>query len=178
MDNLSAPSVLCFWHGKISFIPFGYRAYVKPLPSYAMISLHKDGDMIAHNMGLYGIKTIRGSTSKGAVAVLKEAFKKINEGGIIMISPDGPRGPYKSISDGTVVIAMKKNIPVFTVDFNASRFWRFKSWDKHYLPKPFSKVEFVLSKPFYLKDLSIDEAKALVRKKFDDLLPKDVDELF
>lgn len=145
---------------------------MRPLPSYAMISLHKDGDMIAYTMGLFGINSIRGSSSNGAVSVLKEAFKRVKMGAIIMISPDGPRGPFKSISDGSVVIAQKKKIPLFVVDFKADRFWEFKSWDKHYLPKPFARVEFFLSEPFYVNDMSLDDAKTLIKQKFDDLIPE------
>lgn len=169
--KLKGPAILLFWHGKLSFIHFSHKYYIGEQSSYVMISKHKDGDIIAYCMKrFFGIKSIRGSTSRGAVAVLKEAFKRIKEEAIIMITPDGPRGPLKSISDGSVVIAQKKKLKVFLIDYKASSFWQLKSWDRHYIPKPFSKIDFFMSEGFSLNNMSVEAAKSVVKNKFDDLL--------
>mgnify|MGYP007045097175 FL=1 len=83
-----------------------------------------------------------------------------------MITPDGPRGPYRSISDGSVSIAQKKDVPILLLNYEASRFWEFKSWDKMILPKPFSTIKYRISAPISVKNLEKNEAKAKIQENF------------
>lgn len=85
-------------------------------------------------------------------------------GGIdILITPDGPRGPRHSISDGTVIIPQKKNTPIQILSYEASSFGDL-ILDKMILPKPFSTINYILSEPFYITGMKMDEAKDLQKK--------------
>ena len=140
---------------------------------FVMISEHKDGELIAKNIELFGIDSVRGSTYKGASAVLRASFKILDEKNCLAITPDGPRGPYHSISDGCVSIAQKKDVDIVLLNYEASRYWQFKSWDKMILPKPFSKIRYRMQEPFSLKNLDKDEAKRIIKEKFDMITKKD-----
>lgn len=162
------PGVVLFWHEYLAFMPFTYKKYWQKR-IFVIISDHKDGEIIARVTKRFGIDALRGSSSKNAVRVFVGALRELKNGNDIIITPDGPRGPRHSISDGSVTIAQKAGVDIAVLSYNATKFWRFKSWDKMILPKPFSRVTYTLSEPFSIKGLSINEAKELINSK----MPKD-----
>ncbi len=168
------PCVVLFWHGRLALMPFAFRHFrLKEKRAFVMISHHKDGDYIAKIIEFYGLNSVRGSTSRGASGALKAAFKVLDENDDIIITPDGPRGPYRSISDGAILLAQKKNVKIRILNYEASRFWQFKSWDKMILPKPFSRVVYSLSEPLDIANLSKDEAKQFLQKEFEKISKSD-----
>lgn len=168
------PYVILFWHGKLALMPFAFRYFkFKNKKAYVMISHHKDGERIAKIIEFYGLKKIRGSTSKGSIKALRFAFKVLDEKDDIVITPDGPRGPYHSISDGSVLLAKKKNVKIRLLNYEASRFWEFKSWDKMILPKPFSRIIYSLSEPLDVSNLDKEEAKKLIFDEFEKIYKMD-----
>ncbi|MBE6430444.1 MULTISPECIES: lysophospholipid acyltransferase family protein [Campylobacter] len=165
----SKPVVALFWHEKLAFMPFIFSSCWQGREANVMISDHKDGQMISDIIKHFGIGSIRGSSSKGALKVFLSAIKSINNGVDVVITPDGPRGPRRSISDGSVTIAQKTGVNVVVLSYKASKFWQFNSWDKMILPKPFSKLTYYISSEFSLEGLNIQEAKNLIVKKFDEV---------
>lgn len=162
----SSACVVLFWHGRLAMMSFAYSHWwAKGRLARVIISDHKDGEIIARVIKFFGIGTIRGSSSKGGAKALINAFKEIKSGNDVIITPDGPRGPAYSIADGAVIIAQKQNVNIQTLNYEASKFWQFKSWDKMILPKPFSTITYTLSEPFSLANLSMDEAKNLISSK-------------
>ncbi|EKY5273424.1 lysophospholipid acyltransferase family protein [Campylobacter jejuni] len=161
-------SVILFWHGKLALMPFAFRHYKqKNKKAYVMISHHKDGEQIAKIIKLFGLDTVRGSTSRGASNALRAAFKVLEQNDDIVITPDGPRGPYHSISDGSIILAQKKGLKIRILNYEANRFWEFKSWDKMILPKPFSRITYSLSEPLDILSLDKEKAKEFLMEQFD-----------
>ena len=68
-----------------------------------------------------------------------------------------------------MTIAQKTGVNIVILSYKASKFWEFNSWDKMILPKPFSKITYYISDSFSLDGLEINEAKALISKKFDEV---------
>lgn len=168
------PYVILFWHGKLALMPFAFRYFkFKNKKAYVMISHHRDGEKIAKIIEFYGLKKVRGSTYKGATNALRAAFKVLDEKDDIVITPDGPRGPYHSISDGSVLLAKKKNVKIRLLNYEASRFWEFKTWDKMILPKPFSRIVYSLSEPLDISNLDKEEAKKLILNEFERIYKMD-----
>ncbi|WP_427846119.1 lysophospholipid acyltransferase family protein [Campylobacter troglodytis] len=164
---LNRPCVLLFFHGKLALMPFIFRRFWKGKKrAFVMISQHEDGELITQNIENFGIDTVRGSTFKEATTALRQAFRVIDSGEDLAITPDGPRGPYQSISDGSVLIAQKKKVPILLLNYEASSFWEFKSWDKMILPKPFCHIKYRISKPLFLENLEKNEAKEKIKENF------------
>lgn len=159
------PSIFVFWHGELLMLTLGYKAYRKSNNIDTMVSRHHDGEIASRLVHMLGGGTIRGSSSKGGIQALKMAFKSLNSGRDIGITPDGPKGPRHSVADGAVVIAQKKNVPLITMNVKSSNAWRMKSWDKFAIPKPFSTLDFYYSDPFYLTDLSLEDAKKMLKER-------------
>jgi len=159
------PYIIAFWHGKLLMQPFIYNKLRKRPKVVTMISEHFDGEVLSKMIKFFHFESIRGSTKKGAIKVLKEAFKKVNEGYDIGITPDGPRGPRYSVADGTVAIAQKKRLLIVPCNFTASSFWRLKSWDRFMIPKPFSTLYLFADEPFSVDGLDMDEAKKRIKEE-------------
>ena len=161
----NTPSIILFWHGEMVMMPYVYRNYRHSKNIDIIASRHHDGDITTRIIQIFGGDTIRGSSSKGGSQALKETFRSLKRGRDIGITPDGPRGPRYSVADGAAFIAQKKGIPIVAMNCRASKLWRLKSWDKLFIPKPFCTLDFYYSDPFYVTDLSIEDAKKLIKEK-------------
>lgn len=175
------PCVVVFWHGRLAMMSFAYRNYWGKDFGYkkqgkVIISDHKDGEIITRVIKHFKIGAIRGSSRKNAARALVSAFREIDSGVDVIITPDGPKGPLHSVADGAVIIAQKKNLEIYTLNYEADKFWQFKSWDEMILPKPFSTINFSLSKPFSVANLELNDAKELIQKKL--WMAKDRDSKF
>jgi lysophospholipid acyltransferase (LPLAT)-like uncharacterized protein len=140
-EPIEGQCIAVTWHGELLVSPQVYRELRKTQKTSAIISQHFNGELIAKVLGLFDILGLRGSSKRGAKSVLINAIKAIKEGRTIMITPDGPRGPRYSMSDGAVALALRSNLPIMIVNYIPSAYWQLGSWDKFLIPKPFSKLE-------------------------------------
>ncbi len=159
------PFVVLFWHGELLMAPFIFRKASPKMPVNVMISDHFDGEIISRIIAPFGLRTIRGSSRKGAAKALIAALRKVEAGESVGITPDGPKGPRHSLSDGAVIVAQKAGIPVVLLNCRPSRYRQAKSWDRFVIPKLFGTIEFFMSEPIDLSGMSHEEAKATVRER-------------
>ena len=152
------------WHGELLMSPQAYRHIHKKHLASAIISSHFDGALIARTLQFLKIRPLRGSTRKGAKQVLLQAFKSLKSGEEVLITPDGPKGPRHSMSDGAVGIALKSKLPIFVMNFTAQNYWQLSSWDRFVIPKPFTKIDFYMQS-LSLEGLGHEEAKAYLASK-------------
>ncbi|NLY04433.1 MAG: lysophospholipid acyltransferase family protein [Campylobacter sp.] len=172
------PCVVVFWHGRLAMMSFAYRhwwskEFGEKKQGKVIISDHKDGEIITRVISSFKIGAIRGSSRKNAARALILAFKEADQGTDIIITPDGPKGPKYSVADGAVVIAQRKNLDIYALNYEASRFWQFRSWDGMILPKPFSKINYSLSEPFSVNDMALKEAKEKIQNTLFEAAKKD-----
>jgi len=132
--------LLSFWHARMLMMPHAFRGW----QGYMLISEHRDGGFIADTMHLIGIRTVRGSSTRGGARVLLQMIRKVKkENCDLGITPDGPKGPCEMVQKGTVQLAIKTGLPILPVCYATNRQWRIRSWDRFYIPKPFSRGVFV-----------------------------------
>jgi len=129
------------WHNRLFPVSELYRRYFKGRRVAAMVSASKDGAYMTEFFRCFGIGAIRGSQNRRGVQALKELIKAARGGWDIAMTPDGSRGPIYVMKPGAMAIALKLHMPLMLVSFNYKNAWRFKSWDRFYLPKPFSELE-------------------------------------
>ena len=163
------PCVVVFWHGRLAMMSFAYRRwwlrdFGSKRRAKVIISDHKDGEIITRVISHFGIGAIRGSSFKGGARALMGAIKEIKNGTDVIITPDGPRGPLHSVADGAVILAQRLNLDIYALNYEASSFWKFRSWDEMVLPKPFSRINYSLSAPLSLTGLSLDAGKEAIRQ--------------
>jgi lysophospholipid acyltransferase (LPLAT)-like uncharacterized protein len=124
-----------------------------------LISEHRDGEVIAQVVEQFGLRTLRGSTSRGAARALRSLARTLEAGTPVAVTPDGPRGPLHSYAPGGIIAAQRAGAPVVSIGVEASRAWRLKSWDRFMIPKPFSTVVIAYSDPKLVTSTSAREAQ-------------------
>jgi lysophospholipid acyltransferase (LPLAT)-like uncharacterized protein len=139
----SGPVILALWHGQI--LPILWAIQYRHMA--VMVSEHSDGEIIARVCAALGLRLVRGSTSRGAARALLGAAKEVDAGLDLAITPDGPRGPARSVAPGALVIAQRTGAPVMPMAAAAGRFWRLNSWDGFMIPKPFTRVTITYGAP-------------------------------
>lgn len=165
-DNIpEEPCLFASWHGDLLMQPFAYRKLRKVPKAVIMISEHFDGELIAKTVWYFGLGTIRGSSRRGAARVLIQAIKKVKEGYDLGITPDGPKGPRFSVTEGVVAIAQKTDSNIILQNCVPSSYWQLGSWDKFIIPKPFCHLEFYCCEPFKVTGMDMEEAKKLIHDK-------------
>jgi lysophospholipid acyltransferase (LPLAT)-like uncharacterized protein len=123
-----------------------------------LISEHSDGEIIARIAASLGYRPIRGSTSRGAARALLGLGRVLTDGGLLAITPDGPRGPAKSYAPGAAVVAHRTRVPVIGAAASAKWPWRLKTWDRFLIPLPFSVVRVAYSDPVRIEAADLREA--------------------
>lgn len=150
--------IIVFWHARLLMMPF---ARVAPV-AHVIISRHSDGEYIARVSQRLGIRSIRGSTTRGGRTAFIAAARRLKAGEVVGVTPDGPKGPVHSVQPGTIRLAMMTGVPVIPLAFGCSRFWEFRSWDRFRIPKPFSRGVFIWGDPIYfpprMSDSEIENA--------------------
>jgi len=149
-------SILCFWHARMLMMPYSHRGW----QGYMLISEHRDGGFIADTMHLLGIKTVRGSSTRGGARAMLEMIRTVKrENCSLGITPDGPKGPREKVQRGTVQLAAKTCLPLQPVCYATKRHRRANSWDRFYLPLPFTRGVFVFGDLVFIdRDEDIDSA--------------------
>ena len=158
------PVVFAFWHGDLLLQSYLYYQFRKIPKGKVLISDHFDGQIIARTIAFFRLGTIHGSTTRGGAKVLIQGLKALSEGYDIGITPDGPKGPRYTVSDGVVIMAQKRQAKVIVCSCVPSFFWQLASWDRFVIPKPFGVLNFYASEPIDLMGLEMSEAKELVHK--------------
>lgn len=110
--------IFAFWHGRQLMMPF---APYDKRRAVVLISLHHDGELISRTISHFGLKSIRGSTTRGGSRAALQMIRMSKENLDLVITPDGPRGPGFKVHRGIVEIARKTGLPIFPVTFSASK---------------------------------------------------------
>lgn len=152
-----APYILSFWHARILMMPYAYRGWNGSM----LISEHRDGAFIADAVELMGIQSSRGSSTRGGARALLEMIRIARNGRSLGITPDGPKGPREVVQPGTVQLSKKSGLPLRAVCYATKRHWRANSWDRFYIPQPFTRGVFVIGEPVFAD--SDDDAENLSR---------------
>jgi lysophospholipid acyltransferase (LPLAT)-like uncharacterized protein len=143
--NESRPWVLCFWHG--TQLPM--LAARRRRGAVAMVSHSRDGQMQRVSLTLQGLRTVRGSSSKGGATGVRSLARVMrDEGKDGLFAVDGPRGPYGKAKSGAISAAKltgARLVPVGAAMTHGHVFSR--AWDKFMLPWPLTRVAIVIGEP-------------------------------
>ncbi|MEW4453961.1 lysophospholipid acyltransferase family protein [Bremerella sp. JC817] len=131
--------IYVFWHEYIT-IPFCLRGNCN---LSMLLSRHRDAEWLAHAASMMGFGTVRGSSSWGSIAALKELIK-VSRRSHLTITPDGPQGPRREMAPGAIYLASKLQMPIIPMGFGMDRPVRLGTWDKFALPRPFSRARMVM----------------------------------
>ena len=162
-------AIACFWHGRIA-LAVVCRRVLKQKPRRVLISNSPDGELIAKIVERLSFPAIRGSSTmdnranRRSIGAFRDAVKFLDAGGVVAITPDGPRGPAERMPEGPVMLARARQTPVFLFGLAASPTLTLRSWDKTRIPLPFTRgcvvFEGPLSAPRGAEPESIEATRA------------------
>jgi len=173
------PFLPCYWHQMHVFGAW-FLFDLKKQKDYKLgflISPSADGDIAARVANRLGGNVVRGSSSHTGARALKDCFEAITRNSISLVfTADGPRGPLHEFKSGPLMLARMTGAPILPLGYRAHKAWRLNSWDRFIVPKPFSKIELFVGRPFWIeKDIDMRdlenkriEVEAILR----DLVPE------
>lgn len=136
--------LIALWHGRI-LLPILEHRDEGIVP---MVSLSRDGEMIARTVEKLGYRTVRGSSSRGGREAMRELAGILAAPGTTgAIMPDGPRGPRHVLKPGVVQIARESGALIVPMSWGAARPIRFRSWDRFQVWRPFSRAVVLYGEP-------------------------------
>ncbi len=109
--------ILCFWHGRLLMMPYSYPG----TNLTALTSNHRDGELVSKTVKGFGVKSVKGSSTRGWFGGIKGLLRAIRDGGDITIAPDGPKGPARVAQMGTIQIARATGTAIIPLSFGASK---------------------------------------------------------
>ncbi len=160
--------IYIFWHEYILF-PFYLRGHNNVC---MLLSQNKDAEFLAHATRYMGFQCVRGSTFKGARTAVRGLLHAGDQYHLTM-TPDGPRGPRRQLSQGPVYLASKLQLPIVALGFGYERPLRVNSWDRFAIPRPFTRARAVFSAPIHvpaqLAPAELEPQRRAVERILDDV---------
>lgn len=138
------PVIGCLWHGRMLLLD---RIKPKDRQIHVLISGHRDGLLISRGVAHRGLGTVTGSSRRGGAGALKAMARLLAAGAIILITPDGPRGPRMRAKMGAIKAAQLTGAPLVALGCATTRCRFLNSWDRFCLPFPFGRGVILYSEP-------------------------------
>ncbi len=160
--------MLALWHNRMAPVISILKKYTPKTNYMAIVSASKDGDILSKMIQAYPTGFTLRVPHLSRYTALRQMIEKIEEKKhVLVITPDGPRGPCYDIKPGIAIAALETGAQVIPFTWSANRYWELKTWDKFRIPKPFSKVHVYFGSPLQFRDQTLEEVKAILKKKMD-----------
>lgn len=109
--------IIVFWHAQQLMMPLAYRGS----EAFVLISQHGDGELIQRIIARFGLRAVRGSSTRGGTEALRELIRLGRSGVDLVITPDGPKGPRHVAKMGVVQLAKATGLPIVPLAFGCSK---------------------------------------------------------
>ncbi|HEV8585052.1 MAG TPA: lysophospholipid acyltransferase family protein [Methylomirabilota bacterium] len=148
------PLIYAVWHGRILIVPW-LNAWLRRREGARAVrvltSRSRDGQLMADFARRFGLEVVRGSSSRGGAAALRELARAVRAGEDVAVVPDGPRGPARRLQGGIVALAATTGAPIVPVGVAARPARRLGSWDRFMVPAPFARCAVVFGEALEVK---------------------------
>ncbi len=153
-SDFQGPAIYVFWH-EYMLVPCCMRQGTNLV---LLASKHKDADWLLGLAKAFGYDAVRGSTTSGGARAVLKIVKEL-QGKSLVITPDGPLGPRRIVSNGCVYLSSLLGIPIVPLACGYQKPWRIqRAWDKFALPRFGSRVRMIM-------DYSIEVPKKVTREE-------------
>ncbi len=134
------PVAMVLWHNRLFLAAEIVRRFRAGRRPYALVSASQDGAWLTAFFSLAGLHTVRGSSSRLGREAASALVEVLRSGHDIGLTPDGPRGPCYEVKPGAAIVTRRTRTPMLLIGGEFESAWRLRSWDRFYVPKPFSRV--------------------------------------
>jgi lysophospholipid acyltransferase (LPLAT)-like uncharacterized protein len=152
--------VVMLWHHHLLLAPKIFTKFTDEFSYAALVSQSRDGEILAAIINSYRIGSSIRVAHNAKKSAMDGAIQYLdNRKGLLIITPDGPKGPPKRMKKGTVYIAKASGAKILPISWKCDKYWTLNTWDKMKIPKPFSKIQITFGEP-----VSVKEGKELPSK--------------
>ena len=144
---------------------------------WLLASASKDGEWATGLIRRFGNIPIRGSSSRGGRAAIKQMVEHLQRGVSGGLIPDAPKGPARVAKAGALVVAQRAGVPIIPTTFAVHPCIRLKSWDRTIIPLPFARFVTKFGEPFHVDPALEGEAFERRLRELEELLNRDADEV-
>ncbi len=146
------PFLPCYWHQQMVFcVDYLLTLQERGLKLGFLASPSRDGEIGAKVFNSFGAEVIRGSSSQTGAQALRDVYLAVTKRKLtIGTTSDGPRGPAFEFKQGWLMLSQLSSAPIVPMAYAADRSWNFNTWDKLFIPKPFSKISVCIGEPVYV----------------------------
>ena len=137
------PFIIAMWHGRLAML---HQLRIDNRALVALISSHRDGELISKCAWYYNIRTVSGSATRGGFAAVRQLIKLADLGHSLFVTPDGPRGPRMRVKKGIIDIARLSGLPILPAAISRGK--ELNSCDRFLVPAPFSRIVIRWGDPF------------------------------
>jgi len=163
-------AIILTWHSRLMLLPGAWTT--KEINIRILISTSRDGSIVSSACRFLKVHTIRVTNKvKKQEQKLKkphnsklqnEIIKSLQSKDIVVITPDGPRGPRQRIKKGALRIASITGVPIYPVVFSVRKRKILKTWDRFLFPLPFNTGKVIWGNPIEIpKECSDSELKGI-----------------
>ena len=131
------PVIVALWHRRLMMSPYLFDATQGRICT--LTSAARAGRLAGQVQARFGFGTIAMSSNKRHVTLSREVLGRIRDGWSIGIATDGPKGPARVASTVPLVWARASGARVFVVAFSARRVIEVPTWDRMWLPAPWTR---------------------------------------
>lgn len=144
LDDFPKGAILVGWHHHQLLVP----GLLGPKGVYFLVSRSKGAEMLKMAAKVFGSRFVQGVRGLDGPKSTVRLLRILQEGHSIALAPDGPRGPKFYAKPGAAYLSVRLGIPIIPVAMAAScRILNPFSWDRYWIPLPFSKVVVVVGRP-------------------------------
>lgn len=141
LRDAEEPCLVITWHNRSLMASHWLGTFRRASRLTCLISPSRMAAWEAAFFEWLGFRTVRGSSTRRSIQATRELLRANRQGQDIGLSPDGPSGPLYSCARGAIMMARCSGSPMLLTMANARVAWRPKTWDRHLIPLPFSRVE-------------------------------------
>jgi hypothetical protein len=146
-------AIAAFWHENLPMMPMLWLSARRRVPEMApvrghvLVSRHRDGRFVGAVVRRFRLELVHASSSRGGAAGLRAMLRVLGAGDMVVITPDGPRGPRRVAAPGVAQLAALSGLPVLPCAARSTRQRVLGSWDRMRLPLPFGRGVLVCGAP-------------------------------
>jgi hypothetical protein len=142
------PCIMALWHNRMSIVCELFGRYLPDIPYAAFLSKSRDGEPIARIVNSYPngscIRVAHNSRHHALMEMIQTLKRRSH---VVMITPDGPRGPRYQAKMGVVAAARDADAAIVPFSWEADRCWELNTWDGFRIPKFFARIRISFGPP-------------------------------
>jgi lysophospholipid acyltransferase (LPLAT)-like uncharacterized protein len=166
--------IFAIWHNRLAVSLILYDRYVRRQDPTrrlaAIVSASRDGGLLAHVLESFGVRPVRGSTSRRGPQALRELTTCAERGLDLGITPDGPRGPAHVVQDGVIYLGQLTGLPILPVSCVIKPKLELPSWDRFQVPLPFAVCEVRSGQLMRVPRAATEEERLALRHNLEETL--------